>query len=308
MTAEERVKEKAGELGFSLAGIARAQALAEESHRLRQWLGRNYQASMRWMDARESERTDPDRVLPGVRSVVALAMNYYTPASHSTDPEVGKISRYAWGEDYHAVLGERLRKLSAWMEGEFPGSRSLWYVDTGPVMEKVWAERGGIGWIGKHTTLISRELGSWVFLGEILTTVDLEPDQPATDHCGTCVRCIEACPTGAIVEPYVLDSGKCLSYVTIEHRGDAPAMVAGKYEGWIFGCDICQDVCPWNLRRAVETEIAEFHPRPGHEAPNLREWLTMSREEFQRKFAGSPIRRAKWEGLLRNIRGVLRGT
>jgi len=305
MTAEERVKAKAGELGFSLAGVARAQALAEESDRLREWLGRNYQASMRWMETRESERTDPDRVLPGVRSVISLAMNYYTPVSHSADPEVGKVSRYAWGEDYHALLGDRLRKLTAWMEGEFPGSRNLWYVDTGPVMEKVWAERAGIGWIGKHTTVISPELGSWLFLGEVLTTVELEPDQPATDHCGTCVRCIEACPTGAIVEAYVLDSGKCLSYVTIEHRGDAPAAVEGKFEGWIFGCDICQDVCPWNLRRGVETEIAEFQPRPGHEAPNLREWMAMSREEFQRKFAGSPIRRAKWEGLLRNIRGVL---
>jgi epoxyqueuosine reductase len=147
-----------------------------------------------------------------------------------------------------------------------------------------------------------------VFLGEVLTTLELEPDHPATDHCGSCVRCIEACPTGAIVEPYVLDSGRCLSYVTIEHRGSVPAEVEGKFEGWIFGCDICQDVCPWNSRRPVETALPAFHPRPGHEAPGLREWLAMSREEFSKRFAGSPIRRAKWEGLLRNIRAVLGGS
>lgn len=305
MTPAERVKAKARELGCTFVGIARATALQKEGERLDLWLGRGYHASMRWMAERREKRGDPRRMLPGARSVVAAALNYFTPVPHSADPECAKVSRYAWGDDYHDVFGSRLRQLQDWMTAEFPGSQNLWYVDTGPVMEKAWAQRAGIGWIGKHTNVITREKGSWVFLGEVLTTLELDPDLPATDHCGSCTLCIEACPTGAIVEPYLLDSGRCISYLTIEHRGAIPERLAEKLDGWIFGCDICQDVCPWNRRFASPSNEPAFLPRPGNSAPVLEEWAAMSEEAFGRLSAKSPIRRAKWAGFIRNIRAVI---
>jgi epoxyqueuosine reductase len=307
MTAAERVKSRARELGFTLVGIAPATAMREETTRLREWLARGYHATMRWMAQREEKRTDPRAVVPGAWSVVSVGMNYYTPVRHASDPAIGKISRYAWGEDYHEILGARLQQLQDWMEGEFPGSKNLWYVDTGPVMEKAWAQRAGIGWIGKHTNVINQERGSWLFLGEIITTVQLEPDSPATDHCGTCTLCIKACPTKAIVEPYVVDAGRCISYLTIEHRGPIPDELAARFENWIFGCDICQDVCPWNHRFSGATAEPGFLPRPGNEAPVLQDWRKITEEEFGPRFRGSPVRRSRWAGLLRNIRAVVSG-
>jgi epoxyqueuosine reductase len=307
MTAAERVKTRARELGFTLVGIAPATAMSQETTRLREWLARGYHATMRWMAQREEKRTDPRAVVPGACSVVSVAMNYYTPVRHASDPAIGKISRYAWGEDYHEMLGTRLQQLQDWMEREFPGSKNLWYVDTGPVMEKAWAQRAGIGWIGKHTNVISQERGSWLFLGEIITTVQLEPDSPATDHCGTCMLCIDACPTKAIVEPYVVDAGRCISYLTIEHRGPIPDQLAARFENWIFGCDICQDVCPWNHRFSTATAEPGFLPRPGNEAPVLQDWRGITEEEFASRFRGSPVRRSRWTGLLRNIRAVVGG-
>jgi epoxyqueuosine reductase len=215
---------------------------------------------------------------------------------------VGKVSRYAWGEDYHRVVLRKLNELQAWVEKEFPGERALAYVDTGPLAEKALAVRAGIGWQGKHTNVITTDRGSWVFLGEVVTTLDIPQDVPALDHCGSCTLCIEACPTGAIVEPYVVDSARCLSYLTIEHRG--PVNEPPAYEGWIYGCDICQDVCPWNEKFAHPSSEPAFQPRQGNVAPRLEEWEKMTEEGFRERFAGSPIRRAKWEGLLRNVRIV----
>lgn len=306
MKTEERIKEKARALGFSLVGIASAGPLREESERLQEWLRRAYHASMAWMERRAQERMDPNAVLPGARSVICVAVNYFTPHAHGNDRERGKVSRYAWGDDYHRVVGERLERLRDWMENEFPGMATTWYVDTGPVLEKAWAQRAGIGWQGKHSNIITRELGSWVFLGELITTLPLEPDPPATDHCGTCTLCIEACPTGAIVEPYVVDSRACLSYLTIEHRSGISGGITEKFDGWIYGCDICQDVCPWNNKFARESSEPAFMPREDHAEPLLEEWSRMTREEFSRKFAQSPVKRAKWEGLMRNI-GIVRG-
>jgi epoxyqueuosine reductase len=305
MIPADSIKARARELGFSAVGIARAEELDREGEQLRAWLGRGYQASMVWMERNSRKRSDPRQVLPDARSVIALALNYFTPGRHSPERAFGKISRYAWGEDYHHVLGERLEALRRWVEEEHSGSRAVAYVDTGPVMEKAWAQRAGIGWEGKHTNVISRDFGSWIFLGEILTTLELEPDPPATDRCGTCVLCLEACPTQAIVEPYVVDSTRCLSYLTIEHRGELPPDYRGRLEGWIYGCDVCQDVCPWNLKFSQETEEARFQAREGNLAPRLLEWLKMSRDEFSRRFHGSAVKRTKWEGLLRNIRAVL---
>ncbi|HXX65307.1 MAG TPA: tRNA epoxyqueuosine(34) reductase QueG, partial [Bacteroidota bacterium] len=224
---------------------------------------------------------------------------------HPETPGSGKISRYAWGDDYHDILSSRAEKLCAWLAREVPGSASKLYVDTGPVMEKAWAARSGIGWLGKHTNIITTDYGSWVFLAEILTTAELETDTSATDHCGSCTLCIEACPTGAIVKPYLVDSNLCLSYLTIEHRGTVTEGLKGKYEGWIYGCDICQDVCPWNVKFARPSREQGFAPRPGSEAPDLQAWLHMDRAQFSERFRKSPVKRAKWEGLLRNIRIVL---
>ncbi len=305
MNAGEQIKAKALELGFSKAGIAQVGDFTTEASRLHEWLQRNLHATMNWMNTNVEKRSDVSEVLPGAKSVIALAMNYFTPAEHSDSDEYGKISRYAWGDDYHDILTEKLELLHAWLGREFPGYDGRYYVDTGPIMEKAWAQRAGIGWIGKHTNVITQDLGSWVFLGEIVTNLELEADLPATDHCGTCTLCIDACPTHAITEPYVVDSGLCLSYLTIEHRGDFENTPVFKTDGWIYGCDVCQDVCPWNERFAVETNESRFQPREGNIAPRLTEWKDMSRVEFSARFKGSPMKRTKHEGLMRNIHTVL---
>ena len=303
--AGDRIQAKALALGLTKIGFAPVESLEVEASHLHEWLRRGYQGTMEWMARNVEKRIDPTKIVPGAKSVIAVAMNYYTGAQHSAEPGVGKISRYAWGDDYHDILGERLKTLLAWMNNEFPGSEGKWYVDTGPVMDKVWAQRAGIGWIGKHTNVITDDIGSWVFLGEIITTLELEYDRPATDHCGTCTLCIEACPTQAIVQPYVVDSSLCLSYLTIEHRGEITGDVTEKFDGWIYGCDICQDVCPWNEKFSTVTNEAGLQPREWNRAPVLEEWEEMTQEEFSNKFKGSPIKRTKREGLTRNVRIVL---
>ena len=305
MSNTERLKQKARELGFSHAGVANAQRLDEEGERLREWLARGFHADMQWMQSGMEKRVDPGRVLPGTRSIVSVAMNYYVKDLHPADPNAGRISRYAWGDDYHEILLKGLRTLAAWIEAEVPGSVAKAYVDTGPLMEKAWAQRAGIGWIGKHTNLITTEMGSWVFLGEVVTTAEFETDEPAPDHCGTCRLCIDACPTGAITEPYVVDSRLCLSYLTIEHRGQVPQELTGKFEGWIYGCDICQDVCPWNDKHATSSAEPGFAPREHNRSPDLEEWSIMTEEEFRQLFSGSAMKRTKHRGLLRNVRIVL---
>jgi epoxyqueuosine reductase len=299
---EDRLKRKASDLGFTHVGIATAQPLEDEAVHLHEWISRGFQADMHWMAGNEEKRCDPARVLPGVRSIVCVAMNYYVDVQHSSNRNAGKISRYAWGDDYHDLVGSRAEKLAVWIEKEFPGAHTRTYVDTGPVMEKAWAQRAGIGWIGKHTNVITQDRGSWVFLGEVLTTLELHPDRAATDHCGSCTLCIDACPTRAIVEPYVVDSHRCLSYLTIEHRGAFGEEFS--FENWIYGCDICQDVCPWNRKFSSETRESGFQPREHAVSPPLDEWSEMSAEQFRSMFKGSPIRRTKHEGLVRNVRAA----
>jgi len=302
MTTAEKIRAKALELGFTKVGIARADQLCEEAALLTEWLNRGYHATMDWMARNYEKRIDPRTIIPDAKSVISVALNYYTDIPHENAAGVGKISRYAWGDDYHEIVHAKLGQLWDWIRGQFPGAEGKCYVDTGPIMEKVWAERSGIGWIGKHSNLITQEKGSWVFLGELITTLELEPDQPETDHCGTCTLCIEACPTGAIVEPYVVDSSRCISYLTIEHRGPIGEEAAGSFDGWIYGCDICQDVCPWNLKFASSTAEQGFQPREWNRAPVLEEWKEMSEEEFKRKFRRSAMKRTKREGLVRNVK------
>jgi epoxyqueuosine reductase len=306
MNSTETIRKKALELGFSLAGFARAEKLESEGERLRQWLDLGYQATMQWMSRNAGKRADVTALVPGAKSVVSVALNYYTETAHRDAPDVGKVSRYAWGDDYHDIMSGKLKALWSWMEQEFPGIRGRYYVDTGPVMDKVWAQRAGLGWIGKHTNLITKEVGSWVFLGEIITTLELEYDRAETDHCGSCTLCIEACPTGAIVGPYVVDSGKCISYLTIEHRGEIGGFDAEDFRGWVYGCDICQDVCPWNEKFAVVSPEPGFQPREGNRAPLLEAWEKMSDEEFRSRFRGSAIKRTKLDGVRRNAALALR--
>jgi epoxyqueuosine reductase len=261
---------------------------------------------------RAAKRQDPALVLPGARSAICAALNYNAAAPRSTespDAARGWISRYAWGDDYHQVLREKLDRLLERLRREIPWSfEARVYVDTGPVLERAFARQTPLGWLGKNTCLIHERRGSWFFLGEILTTLDIPPpDLPATpapDRCGTCTRCIDACPTQAIVEPRVLDATKCISYWTIEYKGEFPAGVGPGLGRHVFGCDICQDVCPWN-RRAPTTQLAEFQPRAGLLNPPLEELASMSEDEFRKRFRNSPVRRLGYRRFQRNVRAAL---
>ncbi|HTP13149.1 MAG TPA: tRNA epoxyqueuosine(34) reductase QueG [Bacteroidota bacterium] len=295
----DSIRTKALELGFSKVGFAAAEPLSEEADHLREWIARRFHATMAWMERGVEKRTDVRQVLRGARSVVSLALNYYTDVRHTDDDATGKISRYAWGDDYHLVMTDRLERLLAEVRAIDTGIHGKVYVDTGPVMDKVWAARAGLGWQGKHTNLITKEYGSWVFLGELLLDCELEYDEPVADACGTCTACIDACPTDAIVAPYVLDSSKCISYLTIEHRGDIAPDLGNKLEGWVYGCDICQDVCPWN-RFQKATDVGAFEPREWNIAPDLKGAATITKEEFSNRFRRSPVKRTKREGFVRN--------
>jgi epoxyqueuosine reductase len=299
------VKRQALALGFDKVGIASA-ADPPDLTSLRAWLAAGMAADMAWMA--DPRRMDPERVLPGVQSLVCVALNYYTPTCHSRDPAKGKISRYAWGRDYHRVLGRRLKQLHLWMQAQFPDYRGRFYVDTGPVAEKPWAMQAGLGWIGKNGLLLTREYGSWVFLGVILTTLPLIPDRPHTAHCGTCSRCLEACPTQAIVSPGVVDSRRCIAYHTLEsHAEQIPAEIAQNLHNWVAGCDICQEVCPWNQRFARPSRIPDFQPYPWNVAPDLQELARIGDEEFDRRFPASALRRLKAHRLCRNAQAALSG-
>src|SRR5712664_304453 len=244
-----QIKAQARAFGFHKVGIVRAEPLINERGRLEEWLGRGFHGEMKWMARDPEQRTDPQKLFPDARSVVVVALNYYTEHEHWEKP--GKVSRYAWGDDYHEVVGDRLHQLLSWIKEQWPDSEGKVCVDIQPLRDKAWAARAGLGWIGKHTNLITEEYGSWVFIGELLLSIELEYDRDqVADQCGSCTLCIDACPTNAIVEPYVLDSNLCISHATIESRGpEMRADVAPHLEGWLYGCDICQDVCPWNQDR-----------------------------------------------------------
>jgi epoxyqueuosine reductase len=306
LTLTDKIKARAIELGFDKVGIARAVVLEEEGKLLREWLSRGYQGMMEWMDRNVEKRIDIRSVQPGAKSVVVVALNYYIDACHSDEPNHGKISRYAWGDDYHDVMIPRLEVLLEFIQCEVPGAKGKVYVDTGPVIEKAWAVRAGVGWEGKHTNVISRDFGSWIFLGELILDIGLEYDEPSADHCGTCTRCIDACPTQAITEPYVLNSNLCISYLTIEHKGEIPESISPQFENWIYGCDICQDVCPWNHKFSKPAQEAAFSPRVDLLKPSLTDFASMTEEQFQERFRGSPMKRAKHSGLMRNVKAILK--
>lgn len=293
------IREKAKELGFVKIGISRAERL-DERNGLNEWLAAGRHGEMLWMGRNADMRLDPRTLLSEARSVISLAANYYAPESHSEDRRHGKISRYAWGRDYHAVLKERLKSLVEWIGQNHPEARGLYYCDTGPVMDKAWAHKSGLGWIGKHSNLITREVGSWVFLAEVVLNLDLEPDVESRNYCGTCHRCLDACPTRAIVAPYVVDARLCISYLTIELRGPIPRELRPLIGSRIFGCDDCQDVCPWN-RFATPCDEDRFYPADGNQVPVLTEFMRLTEGQFEEHFRYSPVRRAKYAGFLRNV-------
>jgi epoxyqueuosine reductase len=300
------IKAKASEIGFDKIGIVQAEPLTAEGDRLRDWLGRHFHGEMAWLESEPEKRSDPRLIFPDARSVIVTALNYYTEHQHTADSVCGKVSRYAWGDDYHDIVREKLTQLLDWMRAEDPSIEGKICVDTAPMMDKAWAERAGIGWIGKSTNLITTDLGSWVFLGEIIVNTDLEYDQvDRLDHCGTCTACIDACPTGAIVQPYLLDGSKCISYATIELRDDKlPEQIGQNLDGWIYGCDVCQDVCPWNRFEQPSAE-PRFEPRNGETSLGLDMLTNMNHDEYVVRFRKSAIKRAKLSGLKRNAAALL---
>ena len=300
----QQVKALARDMGFAPVGITSADPPGHwEAYRT--WVDKGYAGEMGYLKRDLDRRADPGTLVQGARSIVCVGLNYLPePSREQTDEPTGRISCYARGDDYHEAMKSRLIDLQKQITTLSPGTEGRAYVDTGPVLERAYAARAGLGWFGKHTNLIEKRTGSWFFIGELILTTDLQPDPPATDHCGTCTKCIDACPTDAI-EPYVLDSNRCISYLTIELKGAIPRDLRSGMADWVYGCDICQDVCPWNEKHARPTPDPIFQSRPGFERPRLRDLLALDQEEFSRTFKKSPIKRTKRRGLLRNAAVVL---
>jgi epoxyqueuosine reductase len=292
--------EKAKQLGFDLVGFAKADLLEDDAGKLQQWLDKGYQASMSYMEKNLHKRKDVKEILSNAKSVISLAINYYTPEKHSNETYKGKISRYAWGKDYHLIIWQKLNELESMLKELEPELETLSYVDTGPVMDKAWAVRAGIGWMGKHTNVINPDYGSWFFIANIITNYEFDYAEMMTDHCGTCTACIDACPTNAIIQEYVVDANKCISFQTIENKVEIPVELIGKFDNWIFGCDICQDVCPWNQKFSIATSIKEFYPL--NKELTYDEVMNLDSQTFKEQFAESPINRTKLKGLQRNVK------
>lgn len=299
-TNTHKIKFKAAELGFDFCGISKAGFLEEEAPRLETWLNRNYNGEMAWMANHFDKRLDPTKLVPGAKSVISVMLNYYPEKRLPEGKDDLKISKYAYGQDYHFVMKDKLKALFRFMQDEIGEIDGRIFVDSAPVMDKAWAKQSGLGWIGKHSNLLNRQSGSFFFIGEIISDLELEPDGPIKDYCGTCTACIDACPTDAITEPYVVDGSKCISYYTIELKNAIPEEAAGKMENWVFGCDICQDVCPWN-RFAKPHQTPEFNLSPDLQQFTKRDWEEITQEVFREVFRESPLKRTKLTGLQRNI-------
>ena len=300
------IKDRARVEGFDKVGVVSAVSLDDEGRRLKEWLARGYHGAMSWMARDVEKRVSPREIFPEARSVVVVALNYYTPHQHEQNSASGKVSRYAWGDDYHDVVSGKLRALLSWIKEQDPRAEGKVCVDIQPIMDKAWAVRAGLGWLGKHTNVITQEYGSWVFIGELLLNLELDyDDERVEDHCGTCTLCIDACPTDAITEPYVVDSNKCISYATIELRTpELPPAIQENLSGWMYGCDICQDVCPWN-RFETTTDDPRFAPRDGNVNAELREIVELTHDAYVERFRGSAMKRAKLSGLQRNARALI---
>lgn len=300
------VRKKILEIGFDLVGFAKAEQLIAEGENLRQWLIKGFHADMNWIPNTLEKRINPAKILFGARSIISVGLNYYQQSNIEKLPEnSGRISRYAWGADYHKVIEKKFKQIKKCLLEVDPHSQNRFYVDYGPTMDKVWAVKSGLGWMGKHTNVINTSIGSWFFIGTILTTIEFEWDNPIEDMCGDCRMCIDACPTGALVDDYILDARKCISYQTIENKGEIPSELRGKFENYIFGCDICQEVCPWNMKLQTETEEPDF-------ASNRIEYIekgelrSIDDITFKDKFKNKPILRAGLKSVKRNFEFIIK--
>ncbi len=292
------IKEKAKNWGFEHCGISKAEFLEEEAPRLESWLKEKRNGEMQYMENHFDKRLNPSKLVPGAQSVISLLYNYYPKEFQRVDSY--HISKYAYGKDYHKVVKKKLLALVKELQEELGNFECRVFVDSAPVMEKAWAKKSGLGWIGKNSNLIHPQKGSFFFLAEIICDLELDPDTPIKDYCGTCTRCLDACPTEAIYEPYQVDGSKCISYFTIELKEELPENMKGKFEDWMFGCDICQDVCPWN-RFSTPTLEEKFNPKPEILNYSKEDWEEITEEIFDEMFQGSAVKRTKFSGLKRNI-------
>ena len=293
------IKTEAKRLGFLSCGISKAEFLENEAPRLEKWLNNNMHGEMQYMENHFDKRLDPTKLVEGSKSVISLLLNYY-PAQEQKDKTAPKISKYAYGKDYHFVIKEKLKDLMDFIQEEIGDVHGRAFVDSAPVLDKAWAARSGLGWIGKNSNLLTQQVGSFYFIAELIVDLELEYDSPVTDHCGSCTACLDACPTKAIVEPFVVDGSKCISYFTIELKDNIPAGFKGKFDNWMFGCDICQDVCPWNRFSKPHREPL-FDPHPDLLEMTLKDWEEITEDVFRKVFKNSAVKRTKFSGLKRNI-------
>lgn len=294
------IKDEALRLGFQQCGIAKADFLEEEAPRLEKWLKNQHHGSMSYMENHFDKRLDPRILVDDAKSVISLTLNYF-PEQQQIDPDAPRISKYAYGKDYHLVIKDKLFQLLSFIQEQIGEVSGRAFVDSAPVLDRAWAKRAGIGWVGKNSNIISKKTGSFFFLAELIIDLDLVPDQPfTTDHCGSCTKCIDACPTEAILSPAIIDANKCISYLTIELRDEIPAQFNQQMGNWMFGCDICQDVCPWN-RFSVPNQEPEFQPAPNLLEMKKEDWLDITEDVFSKLFKNSAVKRTKFKGLVRNL-------
>lgn len=296
-----QIKTEANRLGFVSCGISKAQFLEEEAPRLEKWLKKGMQGEMSYMENHFDKRLDPTKLVPDSKSVISLILNYF-PSEFQNEKSY-KISKYAYGTDYHYVIKDKLKQLLHFISEEIGEVNGRAFVDSAPVLDKVWAARSGLGWLGKHSNLLTKEVGSFYFISELIVDIDLEYDTPTTDHCGACTACIDACPTQAIVAPYIVDGSKCISYFTIELKNEIPSSYQGQLDNWIFGCDVCQDVCPWN-RFSISHQEPLFNPNPKLLSMDKKDWEDLTEDVFIHLSKNSAIKRTKFKGIQRNINFV----
>lgn len=293
------IKTEAKRLGFLSCGVSQAGFLDAEAPRLERWLNKQMNGKMQYMENHFDKRLDPTKLVEGSKSVISLLLNYY-PEGVQNDSEAPKISKYAYGTDYHFVIKDKLKDLLHFIQEEIGDVHGRAFVDSAPVLDKAWAAKSGLGWIGKHSNLITQQVGSFYFIAELIVDLELDYDSPTTDHCGTCTKCIDACPTQAITEPYVVDGSKCISYFTIELKDNIPAEFKGQFDNWMFGCDVCQDVCPWNRFSKAHAEPL-FNPHPDLLSMTKKDWEEITQDVFSKIFKKSAVKRTKFSGLQRNI-------
>ncbi len=298
-TYTKLIKSEAKRLGFLSCGISKAEFLEEEAPRLEKWLNKNMHGEMQYMENHFDKRLDPRLLVDEAKSVISVLLNYY-PSEIQQDSTAPKISKYAYGTDYHFVIKEKLKQLLHFIQEEIGEVNGRAFVDSAPVLDKAWAVKSGLGWMGKHTNVLSKQTGSFYFIAELIVDINLEYDAPVTNHCGSCTACIDACPTEAIVEPYVVDGSKCISYFTIELKDQIPSDYKNKFDNWMFGCDVCQDVCPWNRFSKSHNEPL-FNPHPDLLSMTKKDWEEITEDVFKKVFKKSAVKRTKFSGLKRNI-------